>query len=59
MKTFGTKNFGFLPRTYIVPEDKEELVKAMKDSNKAMIVKPPNWYCGIGIKLINNIGEVD
>ena len=56
MKTFGTKNFGFLPRTYIVPEDKEELVKAMKDSNKAMIVKPPNWYCGIGIKLINKIG---
>ena len=22
-----------------------------------MIVKPPNWFCGIGIKLINKIGE--
>ena len=21
-----------------------------------MIVKPPNWFCGIGIKLINKIG---
>ena len=57
MNTFGTQHFGFLPRTFIVPEDKEELVRAMKESKKAMIVKPPNWYCGIGIKLINKIGR--
>ena len=24
---------------------------------RPMIVKPPNWFCGIGIKLINKIGE--
>ena len=58
MKTFGRNSFGFLPRTYIVPEDKEELEKVMKASDKAMIVKPPNWYCGIGIKLINKIGII-
>ena len=58
MKTFGRNSFGFLPRTYIVPEDREELEKVMNASDKAMIVKPPNWYCGIGIKLINNIGNI-
>ena len=56
MNTFGRNSFGFLPRTYIVPEDREELEEVMKASDKAMIVKPPNWYCGIGIKLINKIG---
>ena len=24
---------------------------------RPMIVKPPNWFCGIGIKLINKLGE--
>ena len=58
MKTFGRNSFGFLPRTYIVPEDREELEEVMKASGKAMIVKPPNWYCGIGIKLVNKIGII-
>ena len=57
VNTFGRDSFGFLPRTYIVPEDREELEKEMKASDKAMIVKPPNYYCGIGIKLINKIGK--
>ena len=57
LNTFGRDSFGFLPRTYIVPEDREELEKEIKASSKAMIVKPPNYYCGIGIKLINKIGK--
>ena len=56
INNFGTNHFDFLPRTYIVPEDKEDLERDMRVANKAMIVKPPNWYCGIGIKLINKIG---
>ena len=24
---------------------------------KVMIIKPPNYYCGIGIKLISNTGN--
>jgi len=58
VNTFGRDSFGFLPRTYIVPEDREELEKEMKASAKAMIVKPPNYYCGIGIKLINKIEDI-
>ena len=29
----------------------------MKSEKKVMIIKPPNYYCGIGIKLINNTGN--
>merc|ERR1711892_354304 len=53
---YGRSEFGFLPKTYILPEDKDELTKVLEKSRKAMIVKPPNWFCGIGIKLINRIG---
>ena len=55
---FGEKHFGFLPRTFIVPRDKEELVQVMEEEKRTMIIKPPNWFCGIGIKLIDKIGEV-
>ena len=50
---YGRENFGFLPQTYIVPEDKEEVKSIMETKKKAMIVKPPNFYCGIGIRLIS------
>jgi glutathione synthase/RimK-type ligase-like ATP-grasp enzyme len=55
---FEEKHFGFLPRTFIVPQDKEELVQVMQEKKMTMIIKPPNWFCGIGIKLIDKIGEV-
>ena len=41
----------------MLPDEKEECVRAMKHSNRVMIIKPPNYYCGIGIKLINNTGN--
>ena len=30
---------------------------AIRQTNKVMIIKPPNYYCGIGIKLISKTGE--
>ena len=57
VQQFGEKEFDFLPQTFIVPQDKEELVEAMQEKRKTMIIKPPNRFCGIGIKLINRIGE--
>ena len=30
---------------------------AIRQTNRVMIIKPPNYYCGIGIKLINNTGQ--
>ena len=31
---------------------------AIRQTNKVMIIKPPNYYCGIGIKLINNTADL-
>ena len=50
-------HFNFHAKTFVLPEDRAELEKAMEKGNKAFIMKPPNWYCGIGIKLINMIGK--
>ena len=55
---YGKEYFDFLAQTYVLPEDMEECKAAMKLSNKVMIVKPPNYYCGIGIKLINKTGDL-
>jgi hypothetical protein len=30
----------------------------MAERRRAWIVKPPNWYCGIGISLIDSISKV-
>ena len=58
VKKFGAQEFGFLPKTFILPEDRSELEKALEEKRKPMIMKPPNWFCGIGIKLINDIGNI-
>ena len=56
---FGDGLFDFMPRSYVVPEQKEELEKVMKQPGaKPLIVKPPNWFCGIGIKLINKVEDI-
>ena len=57
VRKFGKSEFGFLPKTYILPDDRDEVVKILENSRKPMIIKPPNWFCRIGIKLINKIGK--
>jgi len=58
MAKHGPKHFDFMPRSYIVPAEREELVQLMEKSAKPMIVKPPNWFCGIGIKVINKVEDI-
>ena len=54
--TWGVGEFGFHCETFILPEDREQLEAAMEKEDRPFILKPPNWYCGIGIKLINRVG---
>ena len=54
---YGQACFNFSARTFVLPDQYDECKSEMKSSGKIMIVKPPNYYCGIGIKLINNSGE--
>ena len=56
-QTWGSRQFDFHSRTFILPEDREELETAMAGQDKAFIMKPPNWYCGIGIKMIHRLGN--
>jgi len=58
VRKFGALEFDFLPKTYILPDDKDELITFMRRTKKPMIMKPPNWFCGIGIKLINKIEDI-
>ena len=54
---FGGDEFDFLPKSFIFPSEHLELEEYMKSTEKTMIVKPPNWFNGMGIKLINKIGR--
>ena len=56
-QTWGDKHWDFHSRTFILPEDREELESVMAREDKAFIMKPPNWYCGIGIKMIHRLGN--
>ena len=42
VRKFGGSEFEFLPKTYILPDDKDELLKVLENSRKPMIIKPPN-----------------
>ena len=53
-KQFGKEQFDFHPRTFILPDDQDQLTKFMEDNKKQMIMKPPNWFNGMGIKMIRN-----
>ena len=55
----GKEHFNFSANTYVLPEDYEKCKAEMKTTGKVMIVKPPNYYCGIGIKMISNPGDMN
>ena len=58
LEKHGPEHFNFLAKTYVLPDEFDNCKSVMKTSNKVMIVKPPNYYCGIGIKLIKNTVEL-
>ena len=50
---FGEANFDFIPESYNLSEDLEELEKNKKE-NDVYIMKPPAQSCGNGIKLVTD-----
>jgi len=58
-KKFGKKEFDFMPLTYMHPADKKKIAKHMAThKDNFWIVKPPNLFCGMGIKVINNFKDI-
>ena len=56
---FGKDEWSFMPHTYILPGERDVLRRAMKRAkNSFWIIKPPNLFCGMGIKVINDFKEV-
>ena len=51
------KNLNFYPNTFVLPEDSEKLLTFMTPE-KLVLVKPPNWFSGLGIKLTNKLGDI-
>uniref|UniRef100_A0A1A7XK55 Tubulin tyrosine ligase-like family, member 4 n=1 Tax=Iconisemion striatum TaxID=60296 RepID=A0A1A7XK55_9TELE len=57
---FGKKEFSFLPRTFILPQDIKLLRRAWEDggSMQKWIVKPPASARGIGIQVIHKWSQM-
>lgn len=60
MTKFGKKEFGFIPRTYVLPQD-SKLLRAAFDragGKTKWIVKPPASARGTGIKVIHKWNQI-
>uniref|UniRef100_A0A672I193 Tubulin tyrosine ligase-like family, member 4 n=1 Tax=Salarias fasciatus TaxID=181472 RepID=A0A672I193_SALFA len=57
---FGKQEFGFFPRTFVLPQDIKLLRKAWEDagSRQKWIIKPPASARGIGIQVIHKWSQL-
>ena len=55
---YGSELFNFLPQTFNIPEESEELMNAMRGSNDAWIAKPTASSCGDGISLVTSYKQI-
>lgn len=61
MQRHGKKEFGFMPRTYIIPNDLRLLRKVWprySQHNVKWIIKPPASARGTGIKVVNRWSQI-
>ncbi|TNN48949.1 Tubulin polyglutamylase TTLL4 [Liparis tanakae] len=58
--SFGRREFGFFPSTFVLPQDVKLLRKAWEDggARQKWIVKPPASARGIGIQVIHKWGQL-
>ncbi|XP_065161645.1 tubulin monoglutamylase TTLL4-like isoform X2 [Atheta coriaria] len=62
MHRFGAKEFGFIPQTFILPNDIKSLKKCWEckdgSAGEKWIIKPPASARGVGIKVINKWSQL-
>ncbi|XP_023707148.1 tubulin polyglutamylase TTLL4 isoform X2 [Cryptotermes secundus] len=60
MTKFGKKEFGFIPRTYVLPQDSKLLRQAWEKScgKEKWIIKPPASARGTGIKVVHRWAQI-
>ncbi|XP_043793759.1 tubulin polyglutamylase TTLL4-like [Apis laboriosa] len=57
-RKFGSKNFDFIPLTFILPDERYLLGKFMQKNGGFWIVKPPDCCAGSGIKIVSHLYEI-
>lgn len=61
MSKHGKKEFGFMPRTFIIPQDLNLLRQTWhkySQKNTKWIIKPPASARGTGIKVVNSWSQI-
>lgn len=61
MSRHGKKEFGFMPRTFIIPQDLNLLRQTWhrySQKNTKWIIKPPASARGTGIKVVNSWSQI-
>lgn len=61
MKKHSNREFGFMPRTYVIPNDLGALRKrwpVYAQRNTKWIIKPPASARGAGIRVVNRWGQI-
>ncbi|XP_076293474.1 tubulin monoglutamylase TTLL4 [Lasioglossum baleicum] len=54
----GVKNFDFMPMTFVLPEEKNELKRYVQQNGGIWILKPPCSCAGSGIKIVSRFQQV-
>ncbi|XP_029038482.2 tubulin monoglutamylase TTLL4-like [Osmia bicornis bicornis] len=57
-RKFGSKNFDYIPLTFVLPEERNGLRKFMRRNDGVWIVKPPGACAGHGIKVVTRLQEI-
>jgi len=58
-KKYGKADFNFMPLTFMLPTDKKKIQRFMaKHPDLFWIVKPPNLFCGMGIRVVDKFQEI-
>ncbi|KZC14544.1 Tubulin polyglutamylase TTLL4 [Dufourea novaeangliae] len=54
----GSRNFDFMPLTFILPEERDSLRRYMQKNGGIWILKPPCSCAGCGIKIVSRLYEI-
>ncbi|XP_076161531.1 tubulin monoglutamylase TTLL4 [Ptiloglossa arizonensis] len=57
-RRYGSKYFDFMPLTFVLPEERDDLERYMQKNRGIWIVKPPDSCAGSGIKIVSRSYEI-
>ncbi|XP_076680663.1 tubulin monoglutamylase TTLL4 [Andrena cerasifolii] len=58
MRKHGCNRFNYIPVSFVLPKERDELRKFMNKNGGIWIVKPPDSCAGHGIKLVSRVYEI-